>query len=182
MEAKGCAKPCVWKDARRHFYWSLRARLARTAALAQLAEADPELSLAARVRLLVTPDPPFLAEMVLTLLGQPKVTVSCTPLAKNFFDVMDVPDLSKLLSDAINSVAEMYVAPRSLTLDLKTLLSGREKMDTDAVGVLIVTVKRAHGFQNGDKVKFWQKQGDQKGDLYVTLSWSKWGKPLWSTR
>ncbi|KAL1673301.1 hypothetical protein EV122DRAFT_270696 [Schizophyllum commune] len=136
----------------------------------------------ARVRLLVTPDPPFLAEMVLTLLGQPKVTVSCTPLAKNFFDVMDVPGLSKLLSDAINSVAEMYVAPRSLTLDLKTLLSGREKMDTDAVGVLIVTVKRAHGFQNGDKVKFWQKQGDQKGDLYVTLSWSKWGKPLWSTR
>ena len=87
-----------------------------------------------------------------------------------------------VLSDAINSVAEMYVAPRSLTLDLKTLLSGREKMDTDAVGVLIVTIKRAHGFQNGDKVKFWQKQGDQKGDLYVTLSWSKWGKPLWSTR
>ncbi|TRM62429.1 hypothetical protein BD626DRAFT_499201 [Schizophyllum amplum] len=136
----------------------------------------------ARVRLLVTPDPPFLAEMVLTLLGQPKVTVACTPLAKSFFDVMDVPGLSKLLQDAINSVAEMYVAPRSLTLDLKTLLSGREKMDTDAVGVFIVTVKRAHGFTNGDNVKFWEKKGDQKGDLYVTLAWSKWGKPLWSTR
>ena len=42
MEAKGCAKSCVWKDARRHFYWSLRARLARSRILAQFAEAYPE--------------------------------------------------------------------------------------------------------------------------------------------
>ncbi|KAH8116533.1 acetyl CoA carboxylase [Phellopilus nigrolimitatus] len=42
MEAKGCAKACVWKDARRRFYWSLRARLARSRLLTQLAEAHPE--------------------------------------------------------------------------------------------------------------------------------------------
>lgn len=42
MEAKGCAKPAVWKEARRFFYWALRARLARSEALAQLAESNPD--------------------------------------------------------------------------------------------------------------------------------------------
>ncbi|KAG9309487.1 ClpP/crotonase-like domain-containing protein [Chiua virens] len=42
MEAKGCAKPAVWKETRRFFYWALRARLARSEALAQLADSNPE--------------------------------------------------------------------------------------------------------------------------------------------
>lgn len=41
MEAKGCAKPCIWKNARRYFYWALRARLARSRLLKQLEEANP---------------------------------------------------------------------------------------------------------------------------------------------
>lgn len=41
MEAKGCAKPTVWKNSRRHFYWAVRARVARSAALALLLEASP---------------------------------------------------------------------------------------------------------------------------------------------
>lgn len=41
MEAKGCAKPAVWKEARRYFYWATRARLARSSALAQFAIAGP---------------------------------------------------------------------------------------------------------------------------------------------
>jgi acetyl-CoA carboxylase/biotin carboxylase 1 len=48
MEAKGCAKAMVWKNARRHFYWALRARLARTAALDELAAASPDTPLAER--------------------------------------------------------------------------------------------------------------------------------------
>lgn len=52
MEAKGCAKPAVWKDARRHFYWAVRARVAKSAALAQIAEASPRASLDYRTRLL----------------------------------------------------------------------------------------------------------------------------------
>lgn len=42
MEAKGCAKAAVWKEARRFFYWALRARLARSEALVQLADSNPE--------------------------------------------------------------------------------------------------------------------------------------------
>jgi acetyl-CoA carboxylase / biotin carboxylase 1 len=41
MEAKGCAKPIVWKESRRYFYWATRARVARSNALAQLADASP---------------------------------------------------------------------------------------------------------------------------------------------
>ncbi|KAF7294479.1 hypothetical protein MKEN_01440400 [Mycena kentingensis (nom. inval.)] len=52
MEAKGCAKPAVWKDARRHFYWAVRARIARSAALADIVEASPGSTLEYRTRLL----------------------------------------------------------------------------------------------------------------------------------
>lgn len=52
MEAKGCAKACEWKDARRRFYWALRARIARSRALAQITEANPESTPAYRSQLL----------------------------------------------------------------------------------------------------------------------------------
>lgn len=52
MEAKGCAKPAVWKDARRKFYWAVRARVSRSYLLAELAEASPESTPEYRSRLL----------------------------------------------------------------------------------------------------------------------------------
>lgn len=42
MEAKGCAKALTWKNARRHFYWALRARIARSNALKAFTEASPD--------------------------------------------------------------------------------------------------------------------------------------------
>ncbi|KAJ7623271.1 acetyl CoA carboxylase [Roridomyces roridus] len=52
MEAKGCAKPAVWKEARRRFYWAVRSRVARSAALADIAEASPGTKPEYRSRLL----------------------------------------------------------------------------------------------------------------------------------
>lgn len=52
MEAKGCAKPAVWKEARRYFYWAARAGIARCAALNKLAEASPGATLEYREHLL----------------------------------------------------------------------------------------------------------------------------------
>lgn len=52
MEAKGCAKPAVWKDARRHFHWAVRGHTVKPAALAQIAEATPEPNLEYRARFL----------------------------------------------------------------------------------------------------------------------------------
>lgn len=45
MEAKGCAKPVQWKNARRHFHWAVRAQLAISAAAAKLTTVSPQLSL-----------------------------------------------------------------------------------------------------------------------------------------
>ena len=44
MEAKGCAKSMIWKNARRYFYWRLRGRLARERAIVQMSKANPYLS------------------------------------------------------------------------------------------------------------------------------------------
>ncbi|KAG7093554.1 hypothetical protein E1B28_007224 [Marasmius oreades] len=52
MEAKGCAMACNWKDSRRFFYWNFRARIARSRALATLAEASPSSTKEYRTRLL----------------------------------------------------------------------------------------------------------------------------------
>ncbi|KAF8199670.1 meiotically up-regulated 190 protein [Pholiota molesta] len=135
-----------------------------------------------RVRLQLIPNPPFLSMMTLTVLGLPKVTLKCTPLAKNFLNVMDVPGLSHWLQKSINLAVEKYVAPRSMNLDLRTLLMGRPKLDTQAAGVVIVTVRRIEGCR-GDSIKLLSASDNGKAcDLYVTVGWSKWGKPLWSTR
>jgi acetyl-CoA carboxylase / biotin carboxylase 1 len=40
MEAKGCAKPVQWKNARRHFHWAVRAQLAISAAVSKLTAAS----------------------------------------------------------------------------------------------------------------------------------------------
>lgn len=42
----------VWKDARRHFYWAVRARVARSSAIAQLEKANPDTSFEYRSQLL----------------------------------------------------------------------------------------------------------------------------------
>ncbi|KAJ6581393.1 hypothetical protein B0H19DRAFT_1115002 [Mycena capillaripes] len=136
----------------------------------------------ARMRIQLMPNPPFLSAMTLTLLGQPKVTIKCTPLAKGFLNIMDVPGLSGWLQSAIDGAVAEYVAPHSLNLDLKTLLSGRDQMDTNTVGVVVVIVKSAVGFKDGDGGKFWESKNEKRGDPYATIGWGKWGKPLWSSR
>jgi Ca2+-dependent lipid-binding protein len=128
------------------------------------------------------PNPPFLAAMTLTLLGQPKVTLKCTPLAKSFLNVMDIPGLSGWLQSAIDAAVGEYVAPRSLNLDLKTMLSGQDQMDTAAHGVIFVIVKSAEGFKDGDGGKFWESKAEKRGDGYVTIGWGKYGKAAWSSR
>ncbi|KAF7309714.1 Meiotically up-regulated 190 protein [Mycena indigotica] len=140
------------------------------------------LKVATRMRIQLMPNPPFLSSLILTLLGQPKVTLKCTPMNQKFVNVMDIPVLSGWLQSAIDGAVGAYVAPRSLTLDLKTMLSGREAMDTEAFGVLVVIAKSAVGFRNGDGGKFWESEAERHGDPYVSIGWGKWGKPVWSSR
>lgn len=134
-----------------------------------------------RLRLQLTPDPPFFDLCTLTLLGQPKVDLSCVPLSKHGLNIMDVPFISKFVQSAVDAAMAQYVAPKSLTLDLKDMLAGDDfKRDTYAKGVLMVNIKRGYDFKMGDSGIPLIK--DSGSDPYVSVGWAKFGKVLWSTR
>lgn len=104
-----------------------------------------------RLRLQLTPDPPFFSLCTLTFLGQPRADLSCVPLSKHLPNLMDVPLISSFVQSSIDAALAEYVAPKSLTLDLKDILVGDDfKKDTVARGVIMVLIKEAKGFKDGD--------------------------------
>ncbi|KAG8169378.1 hypothetical protein KVR01_000123 [Diaporthe batatas] len=133
-----------------------------------------------RLRLQLTPDPPFVSLCTLTFLGQPKASLSCVPLSKHGLNLMDVPMLSSFVQSAIDAALAEYVAPKSLTLNLKDMLVGEDfKKNTTSHGVVFILIKRARGFKQGDG-----GIGSSGGssDAYVTVGWGKFGKTVASTR
>lgn len=133
------------------------------------------------MRLQLIPDPPFIALCTLTLLGQPKTDLSCVPLTKRGLNIMDLPIISSFVQSSVDAALAEYVAPKSLTLDLKDMLVGDDfKKDTNARGVVVVRIKRARGFKEGDGSLGGLKKGSS--DPYVAVGWAKFGKPVWSTR
>jgi len=134
-----------------------------------------------RARMQLTPDPPFFSLCTITFLGQPKVELSCVPLIKRGLNLMDLPLISRFVQSSIDAVMAEYVAPKSLTLDLREMLAGDDfKKDTSARGILVVRVKRAFGFKEGDMGISPLKQASSDG--YITVGWAKFGKPMWSSR
>ena len=134
-----------------------------------------------RLRLQLAPDPPFFALCTLTFLGQPKVDLSCIPLSRKGLNLMDVPLISNFVQSAVDAAMAEYVAPKSLTLDLKDMLAGDDfKKDTIARGVLVVNIKRGFDFKEGDTGIPLIKDGS--ADPYVSVGWAKFGKPVFSTR
>lgn len=134
-----------------------------------------------RMRLQLTPDPPFFELCTLTFLGQPKVDLSCVPLARHGLNLMDVPLISNFVQSSIDAAMSQYVAPRSLMLNLKDMLAGEDfKKDTAARGILMINIKRGYDFKMADTGIPLVKDGSS--DPYVSVGWAKFGKVLWSTR
>ena len=134
-----------------------------------------------RMRLQLCPDPPFFSLCTLTLLGQPKAQLTCVPLTKKGLNIMDLPIISSFVQSSIDAALAEYVAPKSLTLDLKEMLMGDGfKKDTMCRGVLVVRIRRGKGFKEGDPGFAGLTKGSTDG--YVTVGWAKYGKPVWSTR
>ncbi|KAK0667111.1 hypothetical protein QBC41DRAFT_324636 [Cercophora samala] len=134
-----------------------------------------------RLRLQLTPDPPFFELCTLTFLGQPRADISCVPLSKHNLNLMNVPLISGFVQSAMDAALAEYVAPKSLTLNLKDMLVGDDfKKDTISRGVVAVHIDRARGFKEGDSGLGVIKPGSS--DSYVSVSWGKFGKPVGSTR
>ncbi|KAM0454938.1 hypothetical protein ACHAPV_008079 [Trichoderma viride] len=133
----------------------------------------------ARVRFQLSPEPPFLKTMTITLMGVPKVQAGCTPMLQRGVNILNLPLISNFVNWAIKATASMYVAPKSLTLDMSSILSGDDiKKETEAFGVIFIRIHKATGLSKQDQ------RGSKGGgsDPYITISWSKFGKPQFCTR
>ncbi|KAI1269430.1 C2 domain-containing protein [Xylariaceae sp. FL1019] len=132
-----------------------------------------------RIRLQMSPEPPFLKAVTFTLMGVPKVEAGCTPMIERGVNILNLPLISNFVNWAIGAAASMYVAPKSMTLDLGKMLQGDDiTKDTQALGVLFIRIHKATGLSKQDR------RGSEGGgsDPYITVSFSKFGKPMYCTR
>lgn len=133
----------------------------------------------ARIRLSLSPNPPFIKTMSVTLMGLPKVDASCVPLVEKGANILNLPLISNFVNWAIAAAANMYVAPKSLTLDIGKMLQGDSiQKETNALGVLFIRIHKATGLSKQDH------RGSHGGgsDPYICVSFSKFGKPQYCTR
>jgi hypothetical protein len=73
----------------------------------------------------------------------------------------------------------VYVAPKSMSIDMRAILQGDTvQKDTEALGVLWIRIHRAVGLSKQDR------RGSKHGgsDPYITIAFSKYGKPMYCTR
>jgi Ca2+-dependent lipid-binding protein len=132
-----------------------------------------------RLRLQMTPEPPFAKNLTFTLMGVPHVRAGCIPLVKAGVNILNLPLISNFVNYAIGAAASLYVAPKSMSLDLKAMLQGDTVLkDTQALGVMWIRIHRAIGLSKQDR------RGSEGGgsDPYINLSFSKYGKPMYCTR
>ncbi len=126
-----------------------------------------------RIRLQMTQEPPFLKALTFTLMGTPQVQAGCIPMVAHGVNILNLPLISNFVNYAIGAAASMYVAPKSMTLDMGAMLSGDEIIkDVDAIGVMWIRIHRAVGLSKQDK------RGSKHGgsDPYITLTFSKYGR------
>lgn len=132
-----------------------------------------------RLRLQLTPDPPFAKNLTFSLMGLPHVRAGCTPMVKRGVNILNLPLISNFVNYAIGAAASLYVAPKSMNLDLRMMLQGDDvQKNTQAMGVVWVRIHRATGLSKQDS------RGSEGGgsDPYINLSFSKYGKPMYCTR
>ena len=133
----------------------------------------------ARIRVHMTPEPPFLKTLSFTLMGVPQVSAGCVPMLERGVNILNLPLISNFVNYAIGAAASMYVAPKNMSLDLRAMLQGDDiTKDVSSMGVMWVRIHRAVGLSKQDK------RGSEGGgsDPYITLTFSKYGKPMYCTR
>lgn len=132
-----------------------------------------------RIRLEMTPQPPFAKSMTFSFMGLPHLRAGCIPLVKGGINILNLPVISNFVNYAIGAAASLYVAPKSMTLDLSRMLRGDDvEKETPALGVMWIRIHRAIGLSKQDQ------RGSRGGgsDPYINLSFSKYRKPMYCTR
>lgn len=109
-------------------------------------------------------------------MGIPQVSVSCVPMMEKLgFNVLNLPLISNFVNASIATAANEYVAPKSMSMELGKILMGDDiKKETDALGVVWLNIHKGVGLSKQDK--------NGNSDPYITVAFSKYGKPMYSTR
>ncbi|KAK8853111.1 hypothetical protein IAR55_003812 [Kwoniella newhampshirensis] len=127
------------------------------------------------LRLLLSATPPFVRTGTFSLPSLPDYDISAKPLARGAFNAMDIPGMKTFVKASIKEVAEAFVRPKAYSLDLDRLLLGREaSLRTSHLGVLRILIHGAEDLPKADSMG--------SCDPYVSISFSKYHKPLYSTR
>jgi len=128
-----------------------------------------------RLRFQLTPNPPFLKNVTFTFMGLPKIDASAVPLTSKGINVLNLPLVSGFINSSIAAALDIYVAPKSLIMDMSKLIQGDAvKKETDAEGLIYIKIKRAEGISAQDR--------SGKSDPFITLAFSEFGKPMYCTR
>jgi hypothetical protein len=108
-------------------------------------------------------------------MGLPKIDASAVPLTSRGINVLDLPLISGFINSSIAAALEIYVAPKSLIMDMSKIIQGDAvKKETDAMGLIYIKIKRAEGISAQDR--------SGKSDPFITLAFSEFGKPVYCTR
>ena len=77
-----------------------------------------------RLRIQMTPQPPFIKNVTFTLMGLPQVQVSAVPMTERGINVLNLPLISGFVNNSIAAAANEYVAPKSMSLEVGKMLVG----------------------------------------------------------
>lgn len=132
-----------------------------------------ELRGTVRVRLLLSPSPPFAREASFSFVRMPDFDISARPLRTHglgSFNAMDIPMLKTYIQKSIAQVAGAFVAPKHYHMDVERLLLGQDAaLRTRAIGVFYIIIHGCHDLPRADTVG--------SCDPYVAVSYQKFSKP-----
>lgn len=134
-----------------------------------------QLTLTLRVRAQLISEPPYMRNVMVALLGTPRVSFSVRPFSSWLPNLVDLPFVHRFVQTALAAACQPYIVPRFITLNLADMLAGEGvRKETDAVGIVAVQIVAAEGLSSQDANGY--------SDPYIIVSLAKFGRPLYSTR
>jgi len=95
-------------------------------------------------------------------------------MSRHLPNVLDLPFVSGFVKSGIAAGTAELCVPKSMTINLKDMLSGAAVGDTRAIGVFVITIHYC--------VDLSAQDNNGKSDPYIVLAYAKYGRPLYSTR
>ncbi|EPS43572.1 hypothetical protein H072_2386 [Dactylellina haptotyla CBS 200.50] len=135
-----------------------------------------EFVMTLRIRLQLNPDLPFLKHVTFALNEPPKIQASVAIGHGGAFNLLSLPLLDNFISSQIVANTKELCRPKSMGIDMTPILGGNDAItETEAVGLLYLKLCRAENLRRQDRT-------GPGADPYITISFSKYEKPMYATK